>query len=92
MADRNLRGAHELARNLASVGRPRFAAPYFNEFVLEVADARRRWEGALAQGVVAGLPLGDWYPELEDCLLLCATEVHDPGAYARLVAALGGSR
>ncbi len=59
----------------------RFAAPYFNEFVLELPDARRRWEAALAQDVVAGLPLGDWYPELEDWLLLCATEVHDGASH-----------
>ena len=58
-------------RNGASVGLFRHEDesfhPYFNEFVLEVRDARRRWETALAHGVVAGLPLGDWYPELEDC-------------------------
>jgi glycine dehydrogenase subunit 1 len=91
VAERNLRGAHELAQGLAHVGRMRFAAPYFNEFVLEVRDARRRWEAALAQGVVAGLPLGDWYPELEDCLLLCATELHETAAHERLIAALGAA-
>ena len=90
VAERNLRGAHELARRLAPLGRLRFAAPYFNEFVLEVPDARRRWESALASGVVAGLPLGEWYPELHDCLLVCATELHDTAAHERLVAALGG--
>ena len=89
-AERNLRGAHALAARLAGVGRLRFAAPYFNEFVLEVRGARRRWEAALAAGVVAGLPLGDWYPELEDCLLLCATELHDTTAHERLAAALAG--
>jgi len=91
LAERNLRGAHELARRVAPLGRLRFAAPFFNEFVLELPDARRRWEAALAQDVVAGLPLGDWYPELEDCLLVCATELHDPASYARLATALGGA-
>ena len=91
LAERNLRGAHELARRVAPLGRLRFAAPFFNEFVLELPDARRRWEAALAQDVVAGLPLGDWYPELEDCLLVCATELHDPVSYARLATALGGA-
>jgi glycine dehydrogenase subunit 1 len=88
VAERNLRGAHALAGRLGRAGRLRFAAPYFNEFVLEVRGARRRWETALADGVVAGLPLGDWYPELEDCLLLCATELHDTAAHERLVSAL----
>jgi glycine dehydrogenase subunit 1 len=91
LAERNLRGAHELARQLAPLGRVRFAAPFFNEFVLELPDARRRWEAALVRDVVAGMPLGDWYPELEDCLLLCATEMHDPTTYAQLAAVLGGT-
>ena len=46
---------------------------------------------ALADGVVAGLPLGDWYSELDDCLLICATEVHDTAAHERLAAVLEGA-
>src|SRR6185436_19589708 len=89
VAERNLRGAHALAERLAGVGALRFAAPYFNEFVLTVPGARRRWQHALADGVVAGFPLGDWYPELEDARLICATELHDSAAMDRLVAVLG---
>ena len=88
LAERNLRGAHALAERLRGIGTLRFAAPYFNEFVLTVPGARRRWQHALAEGVVAGLPLGDWYPELEDALLICATELHDTAAMERLMAAL----
>jgi glycine dehydrogenase subunit 1 len=88
LAERNLRGAHALAARLAPLGRVRFAAPYFNEFVLELRDARRRWQTALERGVVAGLPLGAWYAELDDALLLCATEMHDLAAHERLAAAL----
>ena len=90
LAERNLRGAHALAERLAGVGRLRFAAPFFNEFVFELSGARRRWQEALSRGIVAGLPLGNWYPELESTLLLCATELHDGPAYDRLVTALGG--
>ena len=88
LAERNLRGAHAMAERLRGIGTLRFAAPYFNEFVLTVPGARRRWQHALAEGVVAGLPLGDWYPELEDALLICATELHDTAAMDRLMAAL----
>jgi glycine cleavage system P protein (glycine dehydrogenase) subunit 1 len=88
LAERNAQRAHGLAERLAGLGRLRFPAPYFNEFVLQLPDARRRWERALARGVVAGLPLGSWYPELEDCLLVCATEVHEGEAMDRLIAAL----
>jgi glycine dehydrogenase subunit 1 len=90
LAERNLRGAHALATALQPVGVLRFSGPFFNEFVLTMPDARRRWQRALDAGVLAGLPLGDWYPELEDALVLCATELHDPVAFGRLVAALGG--
>jgi glycine dehydrogenase subunit 1 len=88
LAARNLEGAHRLADRLSRVGRLRFAAPFFNEFVLELSDARARWERARAQGVLAGLVLADWYPELENSLLLCATEVHDAAAGERLAEAL----
>ena len=55
-------------------------------------DAEARWE-ALAEhdGVVAGYPLGRWYPELADSLLLCVTETHRREQVDRLVAALGGT-
>ncbi len=89
VAERNLRGAHLLAERLRGVGSLRFSGPYFNEFVLTLPDARRRWQHALASGIVAGLPLGDAYPDLEDALLVCATELHDEAAMDRLVAALG---
>jgi glycine dehydrogenase subunit 1 len=88
LAERNLRGAHALVERLDGTGTLRFAGPYFNEFVLAIPGARRRWQHALAEGVIAGLPLGDWYPELEDCLLVCATEVHDGAAMERLVTSL----
>lgn len=89
LAERNVRGAHALAERLRGVGSLHFSGPFFNEFVLTIPGARRRWEHALAAGVVAGHPLGTWYPELEDALLVCATELHDEAAMERLVAALG---
>ncbi len=92
LAERNVAVAHGLAARLDGVGRLRFPAPWFNEFVVELPDARRHWKAALDAGVVAGFPLGDWYPELEDTLLLCATEVHDDGAIDRLTRALGTAK
>ena len=54
----------------------RFAMPFFKEFVL------RDRQGGVAEligdaqqaGVLAGLPLGRWYPEFGDCLLVAVTE------------------
>jgi glycine cleavage system P protein (glycine dehydrogenase) subunit 1 len=88
----NYRAAHDAARQLEAAGvAQRFAAPFFNEFVVRVSDAEARWEAlAKRDGVVAGYPLGRWYPELADALLVCVTETHRRPQIDRLVAALAG--
>ncbi len=53
-----------------------FAAPTFKEFVIrdrsgQVDDVLST---ALDAGILAGVPLGRWYPELADCLLIAVTE------------------
>jgi glycine dehydrogenase subunit 1 len=89
----NYRAAHDVAQRLEAVGvSQRFAAPFFNEFVVRMPDAEARWE-AVAQrdGVVVGYPLGRWYPELSDTLLVCVTETHRREQIDRLVSALDGT-
>ena len=91
LAELNYRRAHKAAARLVAAGaRLRFSAPFFNEFVIEVPDAWARWERMTAEGVMAGFPLAEWYPELQDCLLLAVTEVHRMEQIERLVAGLGG--
>jgi glycine dehydrogenase subunit 1 len=74
LAGQNLSKARYLA---ARVG-PRFSGPFFNEFV--AAPRGRTPEAAneslLTKKIVGGLPLKRFYPELEDCMLLCATEMN----------------
>ena len=54
----------------------RFNGVGFNEFVVDVGmDARKAHERLQNEGIIAGLPLGDLYPELSTCLLLCFTEM-----------------
>ena len=73
LACQNLSKAHYLAGRLPR----RFLSPFFNEFVArcsnkspgEVNDA------LLRRNIIGGLPLGRFYPELSDCMLLCATEM-----------------
>ena len=48
-----------------------------------------RLEAALAQGIFAGVPLGRWYPELADCLLVAVTEKRTKPDIDRLVSVLG---
>ncbi len=91
----NHHAAHEVAARLDAAGVPaRFSAPFFNEFVVRVPEADARWQALVERdGLVAGYPLGRWYPELRDTLLLCVTERHRPEQVAALVGALarGGS-
>ncbi|MFQ5666638.1 MAG: aminomethyl-transferring glycine dehydrogenase subunit GcvPA [Candidatus Binatia bacterium] len=91
LAAANAAGAHRAASRLVETGRwqLQFAAPFFNEFVLHGFGADTAWRTAQKRGVLAGVPLGQWYPEFGDALLLCATEVHDAAAVERLVEALG---
>ena len=71
--------ALELEEALAAAGAQRVhSGAYLNEFAVRVPGAPRIHAALLERGIVAGLPLGDWYPEdpeLRDALLVCATEV-----------------
>ncbi len=53
--------------------------------------AKRSTKRLLKKKIIGGLPLGRFYPELADCMLLCATEMTpradmDTRSAARLVA------
>lgn len=52
-----------------------FASPRFHEVVLRLpAPAQEVLRRLRAQGILGGVDLGGWYPELGDALLVCATE------------------
>ncbi|MBI4483946.1 MAG: aminomethyl-transferring glycine dehydrogenase subunit GcvPA [Acidobacteria bacterium] len=55
--------------------RVRFSGPYFNEFVMDCPADPVKINGRLAEEkIVGGLPLGQFYPELENGMVLCVTE------------------
>src|SRR5262249_53041045 len=91
----NLDAAHAaLARLIASGARRPVPGPFFNEFVIEAPGIASRWEDVVAtSGIVPGFPLGRWYPELSDALLVCVTELADEAQLNLLVevVARGGS-
>jgi len=84
--------AAELEAALAAAGAPRVhSGTYLNEFAVRVADAPRVHAALLEKGILAGLPLADWYgddPELRDALLVCATEVTTSSDIQRFADAL----
>ncbi len=73
LAAQNLSKAHYLGARLPL----RFSGPYFNEMVATAGahspDAIN--SALLEKNIIGGLPLGRFYPELDDCMLLCATEM-----------------
>jgi glycine dehydrogenase subunit 1 len=71
LAAQNVAKSHYLAGKMS----PRFSGKFFNEFVARVGDPEAVNKGLLKKKIVGGLPLGKFYPELADCMLLCATEM-----------------
>lgn len=64
----------------------KFTGPVFNEFVLEVDGKASDVLAKLRdKGVSAGVDLGRFYPELENCILTCVTEKKTEADVARLV-------
>jgi len=52
-----------------------FASPFFHEVVLKLNDSAKDVLRALrAQGILGGLDISGWYPELGQAILVCVTE------------------
>jgi glycine dehydrogenase subunit 1 len=73
LATQNLSKAHYLGSKL----KRNFSGPYFNEFVATPrSGSATEANAALAKrGILGGLELGGFYPELANSMLLCATEM-----------------
>ncbi|MGA2594971.1 MAG: aminomethyl-transferring glycine dehydrogenase subunit GcvPA [Bryobacteraceae bacterium] len=71
LAEQNLAKAHYLASKL----KPRFSGPFFNEFVVSTSQPDAINAALLDKKIIGGLPLGRFYPDLSDAMLLCATEM-----------------
>jgi glycine dehydrogenase subunit 1 len=73
-----LQKSRYLAEQLAATDRFElaFEAPTFKEFVVRDKEnnIKQLISDAAKQGYLAGVPLGQWYPDLEDCFLVCVTE------------------
>ena len=79
MALQNLKTANALKDKLQQLKGfgLRFLSDTYNEFVLECPGPAQELHSKLIESnIVAGLPLENFYPELGNCLLLCATEMN----------------
>jgi glycine dehydrogenase subunit 1 len=94
-AELSLRKAHYASQKIAASRRFElpFAAPFFKEFVVRDTAGRvaNVLEHALQDGYFAGVPLGKWYPELDDCFLVTVTEKRTRSEIDGLAQSLAGS-
>ena len=91
VADVSYRRAHALADELSQLPEIELLhpdRPFFNEFPVRMKNVLHRLRALEAEGILGGLPVARWYPELEDVAVFCCTELNDPDALAQLVAAL----
>ena len=91
LAELNLKKAHYLKTKLAKISgyNVKFSGETFNEFVLECPKPAREIQDALLeQNIIAGVPLGGDYSELENGLLICVTETNSAEEIDRLATAL----
>jgi glycine dehydrogenase subunit 1 len=73
LALQNLSKAHYLASKI----KPHFSGPFFNEFVVSgtAKPVEQTNRELLEKKIVGGLPLSRFYPELQNSMLVCATEM-----------------
>jgi glycine dehydrogenase subunit 1 len=88
MAELCLHKARYAAERLTADGRfsMAFKQPTFKEFVVRAADGNVEGylESTRQQGIFAGIPLGRWYPDLADCVLVAVTEKRTKAEMDRL--------
>jgi glycine dehydrogenase subunit 1 len=87
----NLARSRELASAVANVSgvRLKHAVPFFNEFVVDLGRPAAEVLLALRERrILGGLDLGSFYPELDTCVLMAATELTTSGDINALAGAL----
>jgi glycine dehydrogenase subunit 1 len=93
LAKINFQRAAEWKAKLAAIPgfTPYFSGTTFNEFVLRTPqEPSKIVQKLLDQKIIAGLPLGRWYPELKDALLICITEMNSDEQIEKLIETLKG--
>jgi glycine dehydrogenase subunit 1 len=93
VAELCVRQAHYAADRLTATNRLSlpFDRPFFKEFVVRDAQGRvsELLSAAHDAGFLAGLPLGRWYPDLDNCYLVAVTEKRTRQEIDALAACLG---
>ena len=91
IAEVSYQRAHALAKRLTAIPGIELAFPdrhFLNEFPLRMFHVEQSLANLRDAGILGGLPVGQWYPELDDVAIFCCTEVNDPNAIAEVVEVL----
>lgn len=90
IAETSVRNTQYAIKKLSESGaKLRFEKPVFGEFVVELPkDPTMVRDRLLDEGFLAGLPLGDYYPELANGLLVAVTETRTRDEIDRFAAAI----
>jgi glycine dehydrogenase subunit 1 len=77
VAEGTVRNTQYARAALESAGaKVKFSGRVFGEFVIELSrDAAEVRDALLQKGILAGLPLGTYYPGMDNCLLVAVTEI-----------------
>jgi len=87
IATLNVRKANYLKNRLASITgfKIKFITHSFNEFVIQCRRSVKEILNLLKEDkILGGYPLEEYYPELKNCLLVCATELNSKKDMDRL--------
>ena len=79
VSNHNIQKSHYAYERLCAldVFKPVYEKPFFNEFVLKTTgglSAAKVNERLLKSGIIGGLDISSYYPELDNSMLLCVTE------------------
>jgi len=89
LAEMNLSKCEYAKKRLAESFPLRFSAPTFNEFVLRLkGNPDQALKKLSDQGIIGGLPLKRFYPEMKNEILICVTEKHSKAYIDQLAQAL----
>jgi len=94
VAELCLRKSHFAAEQITEESRFElaFTHPFFKEFVIRDCDgeAQQALRAAKESGILAGVPLGQWYAEMQDCFLVTVTEKRTRSEIEELAECLQG--
>lgn len=79
VSNHNIQKSHYAYERLCALDifKPVYEKPFFNEFVLKTTgglSAAKINERLLKSGIIGGLDISSYYPELDNSMLLCVTE------------------